>query len=146
MSESNHHEGGEMDLGQLNEAFLGHALTPQNLGVLPMPQGFAAPHRSCGDYIELYLRIEDEVVKDARYMTEGCMQVVACGSALTSLIKGLPLNQAAKVGADQIEAELGGLDAEHRHCAELAERTLKEAVRDYFRKSQAPWQGAFDKR
>lgn len=145
LSESNHHEGCEIAPGQLNEAFLGHALTPRNLGVLPKPQGFAAPQRSCGDYIELYLRIEDEVVQDARYMTEGCLQVVACGSALTSLIKGLPLDQAAKVGADEIEAELGGLNAEHRHCAELAGRTLTEAVRDYFRKRQAPWQGVFDK-
>ncbi len=146
MSGDHHHDDGDTGLSELNEAFLAHALTPQNLGMLPRPQGFAAPQRSCGDYIELYLRIEDEVVTDARYMTEGCMQVVACGSALTSLIKSRPLNQAAKVDADAIEAELGGLDADHRHCAELAERTLKEALRDYFRKKQSPWQQPFEQR
>lgn len=114
--------------------------------MLPDPEGFACPRRSCGDHIELYLRIRDEVVVDARFLSEGCLQVMACGSAPTCLIKGQPLGQAARVNARQIAAELGGLDPQHQHCAELAEQTLQAAVRDYFRRQQAPWEGAFRRR
>ena len=141
---SDHHH--DEDYSKMSDAFLGHALTPQNLGLIPQPDGFASPKGTCGDFIELYLRVDDDTIRDARFMTEGCLHTVACGSALTSLIKSRPLNQAAKVDADTIEAELGGLDADHRHCAELAERTLKEALRDYFRKKQSPWQQPFEQR
>ncbi|RJX34929.1 MAG: iron-sulfur cluster assembly scaffold protein [Desulfarculus sp.] len=123
----------------LNEAFLTHALTPQNLGVLPNPDGFAAPQGTCGDHLELYLRISDGKINEARFLTDGCLHTVACGSALTCLIKGLPLEQAAQVGAAQIESELGGLPKDHRHCAALAAATLKAALRGYFRKRRDPW-------
>lgn len=129
----------------LNEAFLGHAMTPQNVGILPNPSGYAMPKGACGDYMELYLNIEDGQVTDARFMTEGCLHTVACGSALTTLIKGLPLAQAAQVGSSQIDEELGGLPREHKHCAALAAATLKAAIRDHVKRRQAPWKSLYSK-
>jgi len=146
LSPEHQHPGHAQETGSFGEAFLAHALTPQNLGALPNPEGFARPQRDCGDYIELYLRIQDEVISDARFLTEGCVQVVACGSALTCLIKGRPVSQALQVDAELIQAELGGLPPQHRHCAELAERTLKEALRDYWSRRRSPWRAVYPRR
>lgn len=146
MSSEHHHHDCAGEAWTWSEAFLAHALTPQNLGALPSPEGFARPQRDCGDYIELHLRIQDEVIRDARFLTEGCPQVVACGSALTCLIKGRTVSQAAQVDAEGILAELGGLPPQHRHCAELAERTLREALRDYWGRRRSPWRAAYPRR
>jgi NifU-like protein involved in Fe-S cluster formation len=129
-----------------SEAFLTHALTPQNVGILPNPDGFARPQGACGDSIELYLRVENDEIKDARFLTDGCAHTVACGSALTGLVKGLSLTQAAQVGAQEIDDALGGLPREHKHCAALAAATLRAAIRDYFKKRQDPWKKLYQKR
>ena len=141
---SEHHE--DDNLGVLSDRFLAHALTPVNLGALPHPDGHANPTGACGDRIELYLRVQDEVVTDARFLTEGCLHTVACGSAITSLIKGREVSQVMQVGADEVEEELGGLPKPHRHCAVLAAVSLKAALRDYYKKKQAPWKGAYGDR
>jgi NifU-like protein involved in Fe-S cluster formation len=123
----------------VSEAFLTHALTPQNVGVLPRADGQAAPKGSCGDSIELYLQVSDGRVQDARFMTDGCAHTVACGSALTGLIKGRELEEAAGVSAQEIEEELGGLPREHKHCAALAALALRGALRDFYKKRREPW-------
>ena len=118
------------DLG-ISEQFLVHALTPLNVGIIPNADGKSNPTGSCGDSIELYLRIEGGKVSDARFLTDGCMHTVACGSALTGLVKGMELDQAAKVGFLEVEEAVGGLPEDHRHCASLAAQALEEAIADY---------------
>lgn len=129
--------------GEMNEAFLAHALTPQNLGVLPNPQGFAHPRGPCGDSIELYLKIDDERITDARFMSDGCLHTLACGSALTELVKGLTLDEAIQIDAERLDQELGGLPPDHKHCAQLAADTLQEAIRDYYQRRRAPWKSLY---
>ncbi|MCB2228147.1 MAG: iron-sulfur cluster assembly scaffold protein [Desulfarculaceae bacterium] len=143
MSDNEHNEPAP---GQFSEAFLAHALTPANVGMLPNPDGYARPKGSCGDFLELYLKVVDGKVADARFMTEGCLHTVACGSAMTSMIKGRELGDAAQLSAAEIENELGGLEKEHRHCAALAAATLKAAVRDHLKRKQAPWKNLYGRR
>lgn len=133
---------------ELSDAFLCHGLTPSNLGMLPQPDGFAQPKAdgSCHDVIELYLRVQDDIISDARYMTEGCLHTVACGSALTTIIKGKSLQEAYQLEPQDIAAELDGLDEPHWHCAELALKTLRHALGDYFDKRRSPWQKLYDKK
>lgn len=121
-------------------SFLTHALTPSNLGSLPKPDGLASATGPCGDSIELYIRLDGEVITDLRFMPHGCLHTVACGSVLTCLAKGRPLGKLDVIRAEEIEQALGGLDREHRHCAALAEAALKAAVRDCLRRrSEPPW-------
>ena len=129
-----------------NPAFAAHALTPCNLGILPSPQGYARQVGSCGDSLELYLRIEQGRIEDARFMPDGCMHTQACGSVLTELIKGADLSQAVQVDAQRIEQELGGLPREHRHCAVLAESALRTALRHYAGDKGASWKSLYRKR
>ncbi|CAO0821039.1 Iron-sulfur cluster assembly scaffold protein [Desulfarculales bacterium] len=132
---------------ELSAAFLTHGLTPSNLGMLPQPDGFAQPKADgpCNDTIELYLRVRDGIITDPRYMTEGCLHTVACGSALTTIIKGKSVAQAYQLKVEDIADELGGLDQAHWHCAELALKTLRHALRDYYDKRRSPWQKLYDK-
>ncbi len=126
------------------DRFLVHALTPENLGVLPKPDGYASAAGTCGDRMEIYLRLEDQVIADIRFLPEGCLHTVACGSAITGLARGQSLAEAGEIKAGAVEACLGGLDREHRHCAALAEATLKAAIRDALKKRTEPaWKRAY---
>lgn len=151
MEGHSHHHDPEKDMQEaleegLSESFFNHALTPSNVGVLPNPDGFAMPKGACGDYIELYLKVENDHIVDARFIPQGCMNTTASGSALTELAKGATLAEAAKIDAEKIIDVLGGLPKDHRHCAVLAAATLKAAIRDYVKKkSGGDWKAAYRK-
>lgn len=127
------------------EAFIIHAMTPQNVGMLPNPDGYARPQGTCGDYIELFLKVDGDVIKDARYMPEGCAHTVACGSVLTTLVKDKTLDQATLITAKDLEKVLGKLPREHRHCAALAAATLRAAIRDCLKKRQSSWKNMYQR-
>jgi NifU-like protein involved in Fe-S cluster formation len=122
-----------------SDAFLEHAMTPQHLGVLPDPAVSALARGTCGDVIELYLRVEQGRIEAVRFMPQGCVHTVACGSALTSLVSGQTLEAAAEINPDMVEEALGGLSREHRHCAALAVAALRLALRRHHENERSPW-------
>ena len=122
-----------------NQIFLEHAITPLNLGILPDPASPGQARGACGDVIEMYLRVEDGRVASVRFMPQGCVHTIACGSMLTSLVDGQPLELAAGIGPEELEAALGGLPREHRHCAALAVAALRSALRRYREDLRSPW-------
>ncbi len=107
----------------------------------------AAGGAACGDLIRISLAIDSScpagTISDAGFDASGCGTSIAAGSATVALLRGAPLLQAARIGADRIASELGGLSAAKRHAAELASdalhRALGAAVRE--RASLAPVQG-----
>lgn len=133
------------DTSGLSEAFLVHAMTPQNLGVLPEPAISAQARGTCGDVMELYLRVVEGRIAAVRFMPQGCVHTIACGSALTSMISGQPLEQAAQIGPEQVEAAVGGLPRDHRHCAALAVAALRAAVRRHYEDRQSPWKRLYQR-
>ncbi len=136
------HEHQETPAG---EAFLQHAMSPCNLGVLPPPAVSAQASGTCGDSMELYMRVEDGRVSAVRFMPQGCAHTVACGSALTCLMEGRPLDQVAGIQAEQIEEELGGLPRDHHHCAVMAVMALRHTLRRYHEDRQSPWKRLYEK-
>jgi len=130
----------------MTEEFLTHALTPANVGFLPDPDGQGHSKGSCGDLLEIYLRVKNGKISDVRFMPEGCVHTIACGSALTTLIKGSSIEDAAQVDADVIDKSLGGLPRDHKHCAVLAVTSLRAALRDYFAKAKQPWKRIYGDR
>ena len=145
-----HHQapGATAGMPRLSDALLTHGLTPLNLGILGQPDAFAQtpPRPGCHDTIELYLRVAEGRIIDARFMTEGCLHTVACASALTSLLKGLEVVEAVRLEVEDIEAELDGLDAAHRHCAELAIQTWRAALADYNQNLRSPWKKLYGRK
>ncbi|MFH1090138.1 MAG: iron-sulfur cluster assembly scaffold protein [Pseudomonadota bacterium] len=128
------------------DQFILHAFTPQNVGIMTNPDGCGTPKGACGDTIEIGLRIREGMIEDAVFMTDGCAHTVACGSVITTLAKGLTINQALGLQAAQIEDALGGLPPEHAHCARLAVTSLRLAIKDYLKNLNAPWKKLYESR
>lgn len=90
---------------------------------------------SCGDQMEFFLKIEDDKIKKAYFITDGCGASVAAGSQTTLLIEGKSLKFAENLTSEMINNALHGLPKEHQHCAELAVKTLQGLLNKY-RKEQ----------
>jgi len=88
----------------------------------------------CGDQMTYFLQIEDNMIKKARFTTDGCGATVAAGNQTMMMIEGKSINEAEKLTAEDIDTALRGLPASHKHCAELAICTLKRAIEKYKKK------------
>ncbi|HEU0249426.1 MAG TPA: tRNA 2-thiouridine(34) synthase MnmA [Solirubrobacteraceae bacterium] len=115
------------------EAFSTHLQRPLRRG--HTPEGAhtgAAGGAACGDLIRISLRVDlassEGRVRDAGFDASGCGAAIAAGSATVALVLDRPLLDAARVGVQEIEAELGGLSSAKRHAAELAADALARAL------------------
>jgi len=101
---------------------------PSNLGRMSAPDARAVVRGGCGDTMEIYLRLDGEKIQEATFMTDGCGPSVACGSTLTQMVQGLPLEQASQIRPEDLLKTLDGLPEDSVHCAELTVNTLREAI------------------
>ena len=101
---------------------------PKNLGRMPEPDVHGLVDGWCGDTMEIYLRLDGERIKETSFVTDGCAPSVACGSMLTTMIRGMSLEEAGEVRPEDLLEALGGLPQESAHCAELAVSTLQNAL------------------
>lgn len=120
--------------GNPESPFWRHARHPQNVGKITPADGEAKGVGSCGDILEVFLRISDECIEDIRHIPHGCVYTVACGSAMSVLAKGRSIESALGIEPTDIEDELGGLPEDHLHCARLAVNSLGEAIADHYRR------------
>jgi tRNA-uridine 2-sulfurtransferase len=114
-----------------SERFEHHLTSPRGRGRLP--QGGAsgvAGTKACGDVARfgLTLSADGTHVADAGFEAEGCGATIAAGSAAVELAAGRPLLEVARVGAQEISAELGGLSPAKHHAAELVADALARAL------------------
>ena len=86
---------------------------------------------TCGDIMKIYMKIEDNVIKDVSFQTFGCAAAIATSSVATSMIKGKTVDEALKITNAQVVETLGGLPAQKLHCSVLAEEAIKAAINDY---------------
>jgi nitrogen fixation NifU-like protein len=101
---------------------------PKNLGRMSVPDAVGIVRGWCGDTMEIYLRMNGSTIREATFMTDGCGPTVACGSKLTTMVRGMSLDEARQVEQVDLVAALDGLPEESLHCAELAVNTLREAI------------------
>jgi len=126
-----------------SEKVIDHFLNPRNVGEIQNADGFGRVTGSCGDTMEIYLKIKDNRLINASFLTDGCGTTIACGSMVTEMINDKTLLQAQKITNDDIVNSLGGLPEDAMHCALLAANTLKEAFRDYLSLKNEPWKRAY---
>ncbi len=120
-----------------NEKVLSVFQNPQNVGEIENASGIGrVGNAKCGDIMEVQLKIENDVIVDAKFRTFGCAAAIASSSVATTMIIGKTVEEALKIkNADVVEA-LEGLPPQKIHCSVLAEEAIALAIEDY-RKKQA---------
>jgi nitrogen fixation NifU-like protein len=129
--------------GIYSEKTIDHFLNPRNLGEISAPDGFGRVTGSCGDTMEIYLKVRDGRVMNASFWTDGCGTSIASGSMVTEMAKRMNISEAQRISQHDVLAALGGLPEESEHCALLAADTLKEAIKDYLASKREPWKRAY---
>jgi nitrogen fixation NifU-like protein len=120
-------------------------LHPKNVGEIKDAEGYGKFTGPCGDTMEVYLKIKDDRIQDARFMTDGCGTTLSCGSTVTLLCKGKTIPEAMHITSKDILQKLGGLPEESIHCSVLAANTLKKAIRNYFVEGKDSWKRLYKK-
>jgi len=109
-----------------------HFMNPHNVGEMETPDGVGeVGNPQCGDIMRIYLRIENDVITDAKFMTFGCGAAIASSSMATDLIKGKTLEEAWEVTNKAVAEALNGLPPVKMHCSVLAEEGIHKAINDY---------------
>jgi len=111
-------------------------LNPLYMGTIENPDGYARVNGICGDTMEIFLRFENDRVKEASYRTDGCGSSNVCGSFAAEMALGKSPDEILEITGDAIIEKLGGLPSAERHCALLSAKTLQEALNDYMIKGR----------
>lgn len=112
-----------------------HFLHPRNVGKMDKPDGIGhVGNPMCGDIMDLYIKVKDNKIVDAKFQTYGCAAAIASNSVLTELIKGKTIKQALVISNKKIKQVLGEMPKHKYHCTVLAEQALKSAIEDYQKK------------
>ncbi len=115
---------------------------PKNYGRILKPDGVGrVGNFRCGDIMMLYIKVsqnkkKQEIIKDIRFETLGCVAAIATSSAITDMVKGKSIDEALKINKDKIIKLLGGLPQSKIHCSILAVDALSEAVYNYLKRSK----------
>lgn len=102
---------------------------PKNISKIAQPDAFATLTGWCGDTMEIYLKMDHDIIEDISFMTDGCGATIACGSMLTSMAKGKSVEDAEAITDNNLVTALQGLPEENLHCAHLAIITLEKALK-----------------
>ena len=118
---------------EYNEYIVDLFHNPRNFGKpagkdITVSQSFTGP---CGDTMQFFLKIKDNIIEKASFITDGCGASFATASQTTLLIEGKSLEFAEKITLEDIDKALHGLPEDHKHCAQLAARTLRRAISKY---------------
>ena len=110
---------------------------PQNAGEVENYNAIGTVgNATCGDIMQITLRIEDDIIKDAKFKTFGCAAAIASSSVATTMVIGKTLDEALQLKNKDVIESLEGLPPQKIHCSVLAEEAIKAAIDDY-RKRQA---------
>ena len=118
----------EQEQAHYSAKVLEQARNPTNLGRIESPDAHAVITGPCGDTMEIYLRFDGDVIREAMFMTDGCGTSLASGNMLTMMVRGMALDDANRISPQDLLLALDGLPDESTHCAELAVKTMRKAI------------------
>ncbi|MBR1425490.1 Fe-S cluster assembly protein NifU [bacterium] len=114
------------------EKVMDHYRHPRNVGSIEDADAVGiAGSLVCGDQLKIYLKIENDIVTDAKFQTFGCGSAVASSSILTEMIIGKTVDEVRKITNKDIADELGGLPPEKMHCSVMGYEALEDALKNY---------------
>jgi len=116
-----------------------HFMNPRNVGTIENPDGYGkVGNPVCGDLMEMYIKVKDDIITDIKFQTFGCGSAIATSSMVTELAKGKHADEAMEITRDDVASELDGLPPQKMHCSNLAADALHEAIKDYISKKESP--------
>ena len=119
-----------------------HFKNPRNVGEMENPDGVGhVGNPVCGDIMELYIKIKDGIIVDAKFKTFGCGAAIATSSIVTEMVKRKNIKEALKISNKAVTEALDGLPPAKMHCSVLAEDALKSAIEDYLNNSEKRTRG-----
>lgn len=118
-----------------SDKVMDHFLNPRNVGEIPDANGIGnVGNPICGDVMRMYLKIEKNIITDAKFKTFGCGAAISTSSMVTEMVKGKTVDEALKITNRAVAEALGGLPVIKMHCSVLAEEALRSALKDYYKK------------
>ena len=118
-----------------SDKVMDHFKNPRNVGEIDDANGIGeVGNAKCGDIMKVYLKVEDNIIKDVKFQTFGCGSAIASSSMATELIKGKTLEEAWELSNKAVAEALDGLPPVKMHCSVLAEQAIKAALIDYSKK------------
>jgi nitrogen fixation NifU-like protein len=122
-----------------NETLIDHFMHPRNAGEIENPDAMAVVgDPTCGDFIRVYLKVEDGKISAFKFLTQGCPGAISTSSIATELAVGKTLEEALKLTDNDVIQAAGGIPARKAHCSLLAIKGLHEAILSYQRNSTSP--------
>ncbi|MBM3245738.1 MAG: Fe-S cluster assembly scaffold protein NifU [Candidatus Omnitrophica bacterium] len=118
-----------------SEKVMENFMHPKNVGEIPDANGVGTVGNAiCGDIMKMYIKVENNIIVDAKFKTMGCGAAIATSSMVTEMVKGKTIEEALKISNKAVAEALGGLPAIKMHCSVLAEQALRAALADYYKK------------
>jgi nitrogen fixation NifU-like protein len=109
-----------------------HFMNPKNVGTIEDADGYGkVGNPVCGDLMEMFIKVKDDVIDDIKFRTFGCGSAIATSSMVTELAKGKNVDEAMKITRADVASELDGLPPQKMHCSNLAADALQAAIKDY---------------
>jgi nitrogen fixation protein NifU and related proteins len=120
-----------------NEKVMENFRNPKNVGEMDDADGVGhVGNPVCGDIMELYIKVKDNIITDAKFKTFGCGAAIATSSMVTQMVKGKSIDDALKISNSTVAEALGGLPSVKMHCSVLAQEALEAAITDYRKKTK----------
>lgn len=118
-----------------SEKVMDHFANPRNVGELPDANAIGeVGNAKCGDIMKIYMKIEDDIIKEVSFKTFGCGAAVATSSMATEMVKGKTIEDALKLTNKAVMEALDGLPPAKVHCSVLAEEAINAAIADYYKR------------
>ena len=126
-------EDKEKDFEDYNDYIVDLVKKPKNWGKpaeeeISVSQSYTGP---CGDTMQFFLKIKNNIIEKANFVSDGCVASVAAASQTTLLIEGRSIDFAENLKSEDVDKALKGLPEDHKHCTDLAVRTLKRVLTKY---------------
>ena len=118
-----------------SEKVMDHFANPRNVGEIEDANAIGeVGNAKCGDIMKIYMKIEDDIIKEVKFKTFGCGAAVATSSMATEMVKGKTIEDALKLTNKAVMEALDGLPPAKVHCSVLAEEAINAAIADYYKR------------
>jgi len=122
-------------MNEYSDKVIMHFQNPKNAGIIENADGIGEiGDPDCGDFMKVYIKVENDIITDIKYQIKGCPASIACASAMTEIAIGLKIEDAMVLREEAIVEALEWLPEYKLHCSNLSAGALRIAINDRFEK------------